>query len=60
VDIRINKQKVGRLGLLHKTGDGEVTGPVNQRLILGRVKHHLNTVLGARTLETEHGLGISL
>jgi len=60
VNIGINKQKVSRLSLLHETGNGEITGPMDQRLILGRIKHHLDTVLGARTLETKHRLGISL
>ena len=60
VNIGVNKQKVSRLGLLHKTGDGEVTGPMDQRLILGRIKHHLDAVLGTRTLETKHRLGIGL
>jgi len=60
VNISINKQKVGRLRLLHETRHGEVTGPMDQRFILGRIKHHLNTVLGARTLETKHRLGIGL
>jgi len=60
VNISIDKQKVGRLGLLHETRNGEVTRAMDQGLILGRIKHHLDTVLGARTLETKHGLGIGL
>jgi hypothetical protein len=60
VNVGINKQKVGRLGLLHESGDGKVTSPMDQGLILGRIKHHLDTVLGACTLETKHGLGIGL
>jgi hypothetical protein len=60
MDIRINKQKVSRLGLLHETRHRQITGAMDQRLILGRIKHHLDAVLGTRTLETKHGLGIGL
>jgi hypothetical protein len=60
VNIRINKQKVSRLGLLHETRHRQITGAMDQRLILSRIKHHLDAVLGARTLETKHGLGIGL
>ena len=60
MNIRINKQKMGRLGLLHETRHREIPGSVDQGLVLGRIKHHLDTIHGACTLETEHGLGIGL
>jgi hypothetical protein len=60
VNIGIDEQKVGRLGLLHETSHREVPGPMDQGLVLGRIKHHLDTILGACTLETKHRLGIGL
>jgi hypothetical protein len=45
---------------LIKPSDGQVTGPVDKGLVLGRVEHHLNAVRCARALETKHGLGIGL
>jgi len=58
VNIGINEQEVGRLGLLHEARDGQVTGSVHERLVLGRVEHHLDTALRTQTLETKHGLCI--
>jgi len=60
VNIRVDKQKVSRLGLLHEPSNRQVSGTMDKRLILGRIKHHLNTVHSARTLETEHRLGVGL
>jgi len=58
MDIGVNKKKMGRLGFLHETSDCEVTGPMDERLVFGRVEHHLNTLGRAKTLETQNGLGI--
>jgi len=33
---------------------------MNERLVLGRIKHHLDTVHSAGSLETKHRLGIGL
>jgi hypothetical protein len=60
VNICVNKQKVSRLSLLHEPSNGQVSGTMDERLILGRIKHHLNTVHSARTLETKHRLGVGL
>jgi hypothetical protein len=60
VNIRINEQKVRRLGLLHKPSNGQVASPVDQRFILSRIEHHLNPVHSTGALETKHGLGIGL
>jgi hypothetical protein len=46
------------LRLLHKTSNGEVPGPVDERFVFCRVEHHLNTLGRAETLETQEGLGI--
>ena len=60
MNIRVDKQKVVRLGLLHESRDGQVTGPVNERLVLGRVEHELDAVLGAQPLQTQYRFGIRL
>ena len=56
--IRIDEEEVGRLGLLHETRDGEIARAVHERLVLGRVEHHLDTLGRAETLETQDRLGI--
>jgi hypothetical protein len=61
MDVRINEQEMGRLrALLVKARHGQVAGPVDERLVLGRIEHHLDAVCGARTLQTKHRLGVSL
>jgi hypothetical protein len=60
VNIGIYEHKMGRLGFLIKASHGQITGPVYERLVLGRVEHHLNSVGRAGSLETQHGLGIGL
>jgi hypothetical protein len=61
VNVGVDKQKVGRLrALLVEARDGQVSGPVDERLVLGRIEHHLDAIRGASTLETKHGLGIGL
>jgi hypothetical protein len=50
MNVGIDKQKMGRLRLLVEASDGQIAGPVDERLILGRVEHHLNAVRRARAL----------
>jgi hypothetical protein len=58
MDIRIDEEEVGRLSLLHEACDGQIPRAMHERLVLGRVEHHLNTLGRAETLETQEGLGI--
>jgi hypothetical protein len=44
---------MGRLSFLHETRNGKVAGTVDQRLVLGRVEHHLDATGRAQTLETQ-------
>jgi hypothetical protein len=61
VNVGVDKQKVGRLrALLVEARDGQVSGPVDERLVLGRIEHHLDAIRCTRALETKHRLGISL
>jgi len=60
VNVGIDKQKVRRLRLLVESSDGQVPGAGHERLVLGRVEHHLDTIRCAGALETKHGLGIGL
>ena len=60
MNVGIDKQKMGRLSFLIEAGNGQVTGPGNERLVLGRVEHHLDAIRCTCALETKHGLGISL
>jgi len=60
MNVGINEQKMGRFGLLVKARHRQISGAVDEGLVLCSVQHHLNTVCGACTLETEHGLCICL
>jgi hypothetical protein len=54
VNIGVYKQKKVRLGLGHEPLNGQVTGSVDQRLVLGRVEHELNAANGAQMLKFQN------
>ena len=54
VNIGVDKQKKVRLGLGHESRNRQVTGSVDQRLVLGRVEHELNAANGAQMLKFQN------